>query len=138
MVWGKYCIVFTPVVVIHFYSKSWTPWVFWVFCSEESCKLTNQDITWLIKDMKFEYQWFLKYFRRQYNMIKIHFKLLGVSRQKNGRKPFLKNHLNVTLIQIVVFGKLFQKKSFTLILDQMIVNFVVQAFWLDVVLPEGG
>jgi len=54
MVWETFYIVFTRVVVIQFSPRSSNSIGFWVFCSEESCKSTNQDITWRINDNKLE------------------------------------------------------------------------------------
>jgi len=44
--------------------------------------------------MKFEDQWFLEGFRRQYKMKKIHLKFLGVSRRKNDKKKIGQRHKN--------------------------------------------
>jgi len=60
MLRGTYCIVFTRVVV--------TPHV---FCTEKSCKSTNQDITWRIMDMKIEVNGSLKILEDNTKWIKL-------------------------------------------------------------------
>jgi len=52
MVLGTYCIIFTRVVVIHFYPRSCNSIGLVSVCSAKSCKSTNTDLTLRIKDMK--------------------------------------------------------------------------------------
>lgn len=87
MVWGTFCIVFIWVVVIQFYPKSYN--FIWVLglVSEKSCKSSKQDITWSIKDMKIEDQWFIEGLWRQYKLKNIHFKFQGISRQNIPNTP---------------------------------------------------
>lgn len=86
MIWGIFCIIFILVIVIYFYPKSYNSKGVLSLYSEKACKTSKQDITWRIRDMKIEVQWFLEDIWRQDEVKKIDLKFQGIKRQKNASK----------------------------------------------------